>query len=310
MSQENINKTLLGSLAVLIVLAAGLFFYGGKREDVDKNLFKVTELSQVDKVVLASNGKTVALSFNGAKWKVNEKYAADDQLVTVLFATLQQVEPKRKVSGRISDSLSNYLRSKGVKVSLFEGEEEVRRFYAGGNKAKTEAYFLDEAEGAYVMTIPGYRVYVAGVFEVDEGGWRDKRVFDFNWRNFKRLEAQFASQPSQNFSIEDQGNGFDLAGSAPSDTTRLNDYLDAVSLLVARQFLTMGSNLSYDSLLRTEPEVTIRVFDLGENVHQLELYRPMEGEGEVLGRKDATDVVLFDLEQVLPVLKKREYFKR
>ncbi len=41
------------------------------------------------------------------------------------------------------------------------------------------------------MNIPGYRVYVSGIFELDESGWREKRVFAFNWQNFQKLDAHF-----------------------------------------------------------------------------------------------------------------------
>lgn len=310
MSQEKKNKTLLASLGGLLILAVVLFFYPSDRQEIDKTLFKVSDFSLVDRVILSSAGSEVALSFSGSKWLVNKNQEADEQLITVLFATLQQAEPKRQVASSLRDAVSSMVMKNGVKLDLFQGDVLVRSFYAGGNAAKTEAYFLDEELGPYIMTIPGYRVYVSGIFEVEANGWRDRRVFNFNWRNFKKLETEFNRQPSQNFTIADQGSGFDLVNSPPSDTTRLNDYLDAVSLLMAKEYLTPGRVPVYDSLIQTPPIATISVYDLGDNALVLDLYPPIDGDPDALGRLNGTDPVLFSREQVIPILKTREYFKK
>lgn len=310
MSQEKKNKALVASLGGLIVLAVALFFYQSDSQEVDKNIFKVQDLSSVDRVTLSSATEEVELSFSGSKWLVNKNQEADEQLITVLFATLQQAEPKRQVANNLKDSITSMLLKEGVKLNLYQENALVKSFYAGGNAAKTEAYFLDNDLGPYIMTIPGYRVYVSGVFELTANGWRDRRVFNFNWRNFKKLETEFSRQPNQNFSISDQGAGFDLVNSPPSDTTKLNDYLDAVSLLMAKEYLTPGLIPAYDSLLQTTPIATIRVYDLGDNTMTLDLYPPIEDDQDALGRLNAADPVLFSRSQVIPILKTRDYFKK
>lgn len=310
MKQEKKNRTLAFSLIGLSLVGIALFFYQKSGSEIDKDIFKIKETTKVDKVILASPKGEVELSFNGSRWSVNNQYPADEQLITVLFATLQQVEAKRKAASSLIDSLSHSIQATGVKVSLFEQGEILRTFYVGGNVLKTEAYFLDNAQDPYLMNIPGYRVYVAGIFELDENGWRDKRIFNFNWRNFKRLTAQFSQHPDQNFEISDQGNGFDLNDALPSDTTRLNDYLDAVSLLVADHFASEEERAAYDSLAQTQPLVTIKAFDLGNNPYSLQLYRPLQGKEEVFGKMDEGDQVLFGLDRIQPVLKTKDYFRK
>ncbi|MEQ9414490.1 MAG: DUF4340 domain-containing protein, partial [Cyclobacteriaceae bacterium] len=278
MNQEKKNKALVASLGGLIVVAVALFFYQTDRQEVDKNIFKVNDLPSVDRATLSSASGEVELSFNGSKWLVNKNQEADEQLITVLFATLQQAEPKRQVANSQKDVVASTLTKNGVKLELYQGDALVKSFYAGGNTAKTEAYFMGDDSNPYIMTIPGYRVYVSGVFELAANGWRDRRVFNFNWRNFKKLEAQFSRQSSQNFTIADQGSGFELVSSPPSDTTKLNDYLDAVSLLIAKEYLTSGQVPVYDSLMQTSPIATISVYDLGDNALILDLYPPIEGD--------------------------------
>ena len=308
MKQELKNKILLGTLLALVVVATVILLFNGEDNNVVKDIFKIDNLSAIDRIQFQSQGRVVALSFNGSRWLVNKDFDADDQLVTVLFATLQQVEVKRKVAASLNDSVANNLKKVGIKVSLFVGPDIVKEIFIGGNAAKTEAYFMTTDNIPYVMTIPGYRVYAAGVFELDQNGWRDKRMFNFNWRNFKKLTAQFSDPNRKGFVIEDNGSGFDINNTTGTDTTRLNNYLDAVSLLMAKNFITPGENQVYDSVLQTRPEIIIEILDLGDNKFNLDLYAPIKGDGQVVGKLNGTEGVLFDRQQVLPLQIGRDYF--
>ena len=310
MKREGKNKVLAISLVVLSLTAIMLFAFLGQDEGVDKDIFKIENLSSVDRILFTSVRDTINLSFNGSRWLVNKDYNADDQLVTVLFATLQQAESKRRVAASLVDSVTQRIKLTGVKVELYQEDVVVKELYVGGNANKSETYFFDDSNGPYVMAIPGYRVYVAGVFEVETGGWRDKRIFNFNWRNFKKLKTTNLNQPNQNFEIEDNGYGFDLVNTAGTDTTRLNDYLDAVSLLMAKDFVKKGSNPIYDSISQTSPLVTIEVFDLGDNKHLLDLFAPIKEDPNVVGKLDDLDLVIFNRQQIFPVLKSRDYFMK
>ena len=307
LKQEKKNKILTGTLIALIISVSIILLLSSNRSAVDKERFRIANLAEVDKVVFESNER-VELVFNGSRWLVDEDYRADDQLVTVLFATLQQVEAKRKVAASMVDSIARSLRENGVKVSLYRGSNLEGEFIAGGNAAKTEAYFMDSKEEPFVMTIPGYRVYVSGIFELDQKGWRDKRIFNFNWRNFKSLHAQFNGADAQSFQVEDLGNGFDILNTTGTDTTKLNDYLDAVSLLVAKDFIRPGKNKAYDSMLQTTPELTIEISDLGDNKFTLDIYHPLEGDELVAGKLNGSEGVVFDIRQVASILRARQYF--
>ncbi len=309
MKQTQKNKTLAGLLLMLIVVVAILFFSTDKGGSfVEKDIFRIEGLSGVDKVMLQSARSKVELTYDGTRWKVNEAYDADDQLVTVLFATLQQATPKRKVPQNQIEAIGRMLELKGTSVSLYQGEEMLKQFTVGGNETKSEAYFADVHKEAYVMAIPGYRVYVGGIFELEESGWRDKRIFNFNWRNFKKLSVRFPAQPVQDFDVEDLGSGFQLAQAQRSDTTRLNDYLDAVSLLVAKQIIPEGYSSSYDSLQGTDLSISIEVYDLGGNQFRLDLFRQSPDDSDVLGKMNEKELVRFDRSQVVPILKTKDYF--
>lgn len=298
------------SLASLVALTGMIILLrqGEDRGVVDKNIFRIADQSAIDRVELCRAQDTVALQYDGVRWRVNGGYDAESRLVTVLFATLAQAEPRRKAPESLQDSLRNQLKLDGVLVNLFEGGKKVKSFYAGGDQQKSAAYFMDDEGNPYLMAIPGYRVYVSGIFELDESGWKEKRIFNFNWRNFKGLSARLADE-SQDFVVQPGDAGFEVAGIDLVDTTRLNDYLDAVSLLRATQFIPHGYSAKYDSLLLAPPALSIEITDLGDRSYYLRLFAPLAGDRYVLGETGNQEAVLFERQVLNPILKGKDYFR-
>ena len=174
--QERKNKRLAALFCVLCCVTA-IVYYKSRSDgavEIDKNLFKSYDLKSINEVVLESQKGKVQLKFNGAKWEINDKFEADPSMIEVLFATLQQAEPKRPLATSIQDSVCNALMQRGVKVSLIASGNAESIFYAGGNTQKTQTYFCtgDGEQKSYLVTIPGYRVYSAGIFELGEKDWK------------------------------------------------------------------------------------------------------------------------------------------
>jgi len=309
-------KRNIRALIVLVMLLAAVivaYWSGGTSNSmaIDKAIFRVDDLKSIDKVVLESKSGKVTLAYEGNRWRVNEKYPADRRMVDLLFATLQQAEPKRPVASVLKDSVSAALEENGVKVSLYAGNAIVKIFFAGGNKQKTQAYFKKQNDALpYTMVIPGYRVYASGVFELDENEWRDKRVFNFNWRNFKNLKTTFPSDPKQNFEVAFMDQYFGVTGLPSIDTMKLNNYLDAVSLLQVDRYATSG-NLAgkYDSLLKTPPFLVIVVKDVSDKEIRLSLYTAHGRDQDIPGRIGDDQVVFFRKQQLAQVIKAKDYFR-
>lgn len=309
--QEQINRKRFILLAVLT--AATLFAMWWVQPEnhlaVDETLFRIPDLDQISKVELRTSGKDpVLLEFDGTRWQVNSQYKADGNMVRVLFATLQQAKPKRPVSEALRDSIFDSLTGAGVKVALYAGPELRKEFYAGGNAAKTQAFFADpETKAIYVMTIPGYRVYVSGILELDVSGWRDKFVFAFNWRNFKSLEARFPETPSANFTVSMQKDFFGINGLPEADTSRLNTFLDDVSLLTVEEYLSEPELI--DSLKGVTPEMEIVVSDIGDRRYGLKLFDPGASR-EAYGLIQDSQAALFDRRKIQALRKPRSFFRK
>lgn len=303
------NIRLLISLCVLSVFTAVLMFFSNRSvsEAVDKSTFRVDDLKAIDKVVLEKQNEKIELTFDGARWKVNGQIA-DRSMIDVLFATLQQAEPKRGVSDKLADTIQAELKAEGVRVTLLKGHETELAFLAGGNQSKTQAYFAkaDEDE-VYVMVIPGYRVYTSGIFELEESGWKDKHVFNFNWRNFQSLHVVADDDPGSSFEIAMGKSYFEVKGLARVDTARLNDYIDAISLLTVDYYLTKAESQEYADMLSTARGFEIKVFDIGGKSYALKLF-PRPGEQQVLGVFQGSQAARFDARKIAPLLRNKSWF--
>ncbi|MBY0434735.1 MAG: DUF4340 domain-containing protein [Cyclobacteriaceae bacterium] len=301
---------MLLSLVILTIISVALFLVSGedRRPEIDPAYFNFPPTEKTEQVTLLSKRDTVDLRVENNRWKVNEGWDADAQMIKALFATLRQVVPKRPVAASIKDSVSNLLRNTGTLVRLIS-EGQSTEFLVGGNTAKTETWFLKSKEDQpYTVVLPGYRVYVGGIFELEKNGWRNKRAFDFNWRNFRQLTATYAREPAQGFIVEMKDRYFGIQNMQAVDTAKLNSYLDAVSLLFAERFIPTNSPMA-DSLVKSTPSVKIQIQDIGKRTYSLELFTPRPGNPEVFGRLGDGEWVSFAARDLAGIVRKRDYFK-
>lgn len=305
--QEKKNKRLLIVLVVLL-LATTLSYVLLQEKDtvaVDKARFLISDLENADRIVLARKTDTVRLSFNGTLWTVNEKYQADANLVKVLFATLKQLEPKRPISPSVYDSLERRIQTAGTTITIVTGGETIGQLKSVGNDAKTQTVLGKEGETElFLVTIPGYRVYVAGIFELNEGGWRDKRIFGFHWSNFQSLAVHYPTRKAGNFDVASQNGVFGVKDIVRTDTVKLASYMDRLLSLTADEFVSTAS--LRDSLLRTTPDATFTVTDIAQRRHSLAVFL---GPGErALGLVNGNEPISLHQKKLRPLLRSKEFF--
>lgn len=305
MKQEKKNRRLLILLFFLTTSVVFLFrFMESGPPAIDKTIFRIDDQVKIDRVETESitDGKLV-LKFEQGKWKVNDSLEADRQTIKVFFATLLQAIPKRKFPGTLPDSVMR----EAVKVKLFEGNELVKEFTVGGNPTKGETYFVNSEGAAYVMSIPGYRVYIASVFSLGANDWRDKRLFNFNWQNFKKLVATIPPQPDQSFTITFIGNFFGIEGMTKMDTTKVNDFLDAVSLAQAERYLAPGEAAAYLELIKKVPDFQIDVQDIAKRNYQLQVFISAADQ-KIVGKINERDLIYLNPRAFLNLQRKKDYF--
>lgn len=302
---QNRNIKLFVSLAVLCAATVFVLVFGFRTaSEIDKQLFKVADQAEVSEVQFTSAKDTLRLKYDGAKWLVNGK-EADRQLIKVFFATILQAEPKRKVAPSLMDSLQKL--NSAVKITLRKDGEHLKEYFVVGNPAQSETYFYFEGGDWYVVTIPGYRVYVASIFELTENDWREKRIFNFNWQNFKSLHASFRGQAAEDFTITAQKQYISIDG-MEVDTTKLLGYLDAVLQMPSDKILSGQEAREYDSLFNFAPSVTISIFDIANREWRLSVFGTASAQKPLLAKLN-NEAILLNAKATAVLLRGRTYFK-
>ncbi len=308
--QRRKNIRLIISLVALVICTLLIFVFSSEQTNssINKALFRLENLEKIDHIQLESSKGKTDLKFNGTKWMVDGQHEADRQIITVLFATLKQTIAKRKVATALQDSIRKQINKNGIKVSCFEGDRLSKEFWAGGHEQRTETYFQLSDGVPYVVTIPGYRIFVASILELPSNDWRDKRVFNFNWQNFKSLKSVLPSDTEQNFKVSFKDKFFGIDGITSVDTTKLNNYLDAISLLRAEKILTVDQAKEYDSLTSQTSFVKIIVQDIANRTYELKLFPMQKGNNFCIGKMNGTEVIEIKLSAAREILRKKEFF--
>jgi hypothetical protein len=304
--QSKRNKILTGTLVALVLITIGVYFGIRQEQRLTSDLFiKDVAFDRIDGVAFSSSQQTIDIQYSGNKWRINDTYDADRNMIDLLFATLQQVVAKRSITGNLKDSLKTHLEEQGVRVSLLEQGRVIKTFYVGGNAQKSTAYFREEGSDAiWVGVIPGYRVYTAGIFELGLKDWRDRLVFNFNWENFKGLSVDFPSS-DDGMDVTLTGNNLQVAQIQQVDTAKLYPFMDAVAFLAVDQFIDVDSaSIQSDSWI-----FTIKIEDIAKRVYTLQLY-PQPGTQNYLGLINGKDWAVLGKNKVLEIKHPRSYFKQ
>ncbi len=262
------NKKLAISLGVLLVLILATWQMSKPTGNslVGLDLLNIADTSQIVRVEVlpneASQGQPVALERSGKDWQVNGKYKADPSIVRALMGRLQLSRVKRKVGPSGRQEVSEWLRKgKKIKVGFENGEEVV--FVSGGNPANTASFFqMEGSEDVYQVEVPGYSLYISGIFELTENQWRHRLLFSSDWRSIQALTVDYTSPGRDDVEIYFDKTTLKVRGPEPTDTTALENYIVNFESFYTNEFIGEGQIPLYDSLMQTEPIATIRLRDI------------------------------------------------
>src|SRR6187551_2332698 len=121
--QEKRNIRLFILLITLLAITTIVYWFVNReaKSPVDKTLFRIAS-DKTDRVEIISKRDTIVLRVDNSKWRVNDLYNADLNMIEVLFATIDQIEPKRQVGANQRDSISKLLETEGSTIRFFESD--------------------------------------------------------------------------------------------------------------------------------------------------------------------------------------------
>ncbi|NNF32552.1 MAG: hypothetical protein HKN68_00475 [Saprospiraceae bacterium] len=292
MSQKQKNIRQLIILSVLLVLTVVVVMIDGF--DYDRNKFTLDENSVITTVVLEGNGFTNRFEYINGAWEVNGKYLLDQGMRDVFFAMLSRTEVKRPVANAERDSIASFLRNEGVKVSILNNADTIKTYFAGGNKNRFQSFFMTQENEPYLVQIPGYQSYIAGIFMVDENDWRSRFIWDIDWSSLKTLTVEYEGG-RERLEFEYENNFMGLKGVENLDTANMMGYLEYIAYLQTDKFLKDGEIPIYDQMVEAgESILTIDVEQIGNRKSSLVLYAQPEGKQYFPGVLNQQQLVLFE----------------
>jgi hypothetical protein len=305
-------KYRLITLLLLIVVTTALYVFlpDNSLSKIDKNIFRPAAIEKIDQLILTSPAQQIDLSFINGRWMLNETLQADREMVQIMFATIDQAVPKRKAAARQIDSLSRQFESKAVKVSLLRDGKVEKSYEVLGDDARKISWF--KAAGSkdiYQVIIPGYSAYVAFIYQQAAHDWRDRLVFDFNWRNFVSLKLDYAEADTDDFEINMADDYFRINNLIETDTSRLNDYLDEVSLLEALKWIAAAEHDASDELAKLAADARLSIFDLAGRSRTLEIWKKPLPNNYRLARLDEKQLLWLGAKELESILRRKEEFE-
>ncbi|WP_139827983.1 hypothetical protein [Marivirga sericea] len=239
-SQSRKNFILLSVLVVLVILSIWAYSYipyERKSTSFDKDLFAIDNANQaISRIELDGQDFTNTLEKKGNAWVVNEEYRMDASMQQVFFKLLEEVSIQRPViSEKLTEIKKNVIDS-GVQVNIYGNESIINSFTVGGDFQSMQSYFVS-GENVYIMQLPGYQSYVAGIFEVSENDWRDRVIFDGIWQDMVSLKIDRPNRKAVEFKYKDR---LLRIQNQTADTAEVMNFVERFNYFFVDQFLPEG----------------------------------------------------------------------
>ena len=286
--QRRKNIRLLIILIVLGLVNAGIIFFNNSHsgQNVDRYKFTLIDTSQVNRITLEQPDGEISFQKSDKGWQVDGKYKMDERMTGLIFAVMTSVETSRSAGTSANNQVTDRLLKEGVLVRFYSNDKVISAFHMGGNPTKTNSYMMKLSESIpYVVYIPGYSSYLAGLFELKVSDWRSKNAFETSWSSLKSLKLRSAGDDVPQLDIRYQGNFFKVANVSNADTVKMMNYLETTTALMVDQYIEAGEYSHYDSLITTQPQFTLSLEDVDATRNrQLQIFSRLGSKTQRLGR--------------------------
>ncbi len=309
MNQRKKNIKLIIVLSVLVCLTLLVYFIDLEPNDeFEKKKFTLDQNTVITSVYISGNGIDNKLEYVGGQWEINSRFIIDNGMRDVFFAVLSQVEIRRPVPSAQKDSIATSLHANGLKVTILNNGEIIRVYYVGGDEDQFVTYFMMEGEEeVYIMQIPGYLSYIAGIYHVPENDWRDRYIWPVDWSRLKTMRLEFYENTGAVLEFEYLDNFISIVGVEPMDTASVMNYLQNIAELQANTFLEPGSKYSQFAIEENR-FVQIKIEQIANDNYNLDIYRIPGNTNFYLGVLNTSQEALFHRRNIDDLQKTKAYF--
>ncbi|MGY8978357.1 MAG: hypothetical protein ACKVLJ_09420 [Cytophagales bacterium] len=299
------NIVLLGISLLLIILNLWLFNLKPALVSLnfDPDLFMIRDTTQIEKFQFHS--KILDHYFSRQEgWKINNKFPSDPNLRKMLFTVSKRVKVSRALTGNEKEQLLRRNEEMGTSVILtVDGDE--RSYSVVGNANKTKTYFIENQE-VYQVDIPGYQDFLASIYELKRDQWRDRLVFNGNWRTIQKMEVIYPEKSDKNLLIRFKETFYEVDDLTQIDSSAVVAYLNQFEYMQANERISFGFSPAYDSLAQTPPEVIISLLDIKYKLpREIRIFPQLPGQNIRLIMDQDDELMIFESKRILPYFKSR-----
>lgn len=315
MDQAKKNKILIVILILLIAISSVLHFSNESPETTtisNADKFAIADTAAIQKIIFKTKDGTNILERNNGNWTINNNIDADPDIVHVFLAVLKQLNISQGIAGNQAEQTKKDLLEKGIRVEIFDHTGLMKSFYVKGNSTKTLSVFMDEKERIpYVVELPGYDSYVAGIFNIPPIDWRRRLIFNSTWRSLRKLEMLYPAKSKNSFEIRFDIDFFAVTGVDDIDTISVMNYIETFQYFQADRFIEPKPRSTYERLLKTEPLAYLSIEDIDDRKNnRITFYNRLKGDRMIMGKLDNGQVALFEYKRIRNIFKKKSHFER
>jgi len=258
------NRIILLVTFVLAIIAAILIITNSKstfrkelKDFAIDDTTKVTRIFMVDK----SNRSVDLERIENEKWRLNDKYTAQQESVDLLLKTMVNLAVMEPVSEAAHNTVVTLLASSSIKVEIYQEVYRIRLF----NKIKlfpheklTKTYYvghttqnnigtymlMEGADKPFIVYMPGFRGFVASRYRTIEKDWRDHTMFNSRLQDIQSVSVEFPEDPEQSYIVTNNDDRF-FELTSLVDNSNISQF-DTLKVL---KLITSFSKINFESLL-------------------------------------------------------------
>lgn len=211
------NRTLL-LFIVFLLLGGGVAWYMSQGEEDTKTTlsgtdrdFAVPDIDRVHKIFIADRlGEKSSLERQGDHWIYDGQYKASKPVMRPLLDAIKKMRIKYKPPQAAVDNIVNVLAAQGIKVELYDQENElIKSYYVGGGTSDERGTYgiLEGAEQPYVLEIPAWEGNLSVRFRLKGDDWRSKLLFETPIENIRSVAIEYPKQKQHSFVLEQSESG-------------------------------------------------------------------------------------------------------
>lgn len=310
------NRVVLIVMIVLIAVALS-FVYTEKNSTIfgDDSNFAVKDTANITKIYIADkNNRSVLFERMDNGWILNKNAKAHEDNMEMLLTTIKRLEVKYPVPQKAYDNIVKAMASNSKKVEvykndyrikigqlkLFPFENKVRTFYVGNATQDNQGTYMlmEDSDRPFVVTMPGFRGFVAARFTTDPKDWMSHEIFRIPYQKIADIKLESKEFPKKNYEIRKLEEGYEIMSLhdrqilAAYDTVALFTFLDAFKNINYESIIDNMPDKKVDSLLNAEPVFIITVKETNGKEHQIRTYKMLSryDQEEIYGFKPEYDL--------------------